>query len=166
MGWWVALGRAASCRGPFKVGLFFWEGGMCSFLGQLPVPLSAAQPWTHDGAERNGLETTLSSPICFGDKGSLGGGCSSRLTYLGDMNAVFALKSPRPLPSRKGILREIIMDVGESIMGKECFAAPEQGHKTENALLKGPGWPVRRQAFPFMCRGSHSLGEEERQKGK
>ncbi|XP_020933775.1 receptor-type tyrosine-protein phosphatase T isoform X6 [Sus scrofa] len=76
MGWWVALGRAASCRGPFKVGLFFWEGGMCSFLGQLPVPLSAAQPWTHDGAERNGLETTLSSPICFGDKGSLGGGCS------------------------------------------------------------------------------------------
>lgn len=35
-------------------------------------------------------------------------------------------------------------------------------HKTKNALLKGPPWPARKPAFPFMCEGSNGERKKER----
>lgn len=72
--------------------------------------------------------------------------------------AIFALKAPPLPPSRKGVLREVVIHVGESIMGKECFVVI----KPKNALLKGPPWPARKPAFPFMCEGSNGERKKER----
>ena len=78
------------------------------------------------------------------------------------MNGHLCSQSTSTSSIQKGVLREIIIHVGESIMGKECFVAREQGHKTENALLKGPPWPARKPAFPFMCEGSNGERKKER----
>ena len=80
------------------------------------------------------------------------------------MNGHLYSQSTSTSSIQKGVLREIVIHVGESIKGKECFVARERGHKTENALLKGPLWPARKQAFPFMWERSDGEKTEERNK--
>lgn len=157
-GGWAALGRPASCRGPFQIGLFWGRGGRRDWLlfgSTCQCPCQQPGNVHTTGLNVIVLGMTLSSPICFSDRrpghGRRDPRQQQKLTILWERELPSSLPSTSNSSVQKGIFREIVIDVGEDIIGKECSTAREQRRKAENTPLDGPEWPARSEAFPFLC---------------
>lgn len=150
-------GQACFLQGPLKIGLSWGRGGQrgCLLFGSTCQCLSASEQPTHHMAECHQVSNDCSSPVCFGD----GVRPQSKLNTPWDMNRRHYSQSTSTSSIQKGIFRETII---KYITGRESSHPESNAIKPKMPFPKGPEWPARKPAFPFMCKRYNGEKQKER----